>query len=81
VTIVTAQPPRQLPDSLLTIAQVADLVGASVGTLYNQRRTGDGIAALGFSVGRKVRFDPQEVAEYIATSKAADPKYKPEAAK
>jgi hypothetical protein len=73
--VATPETTTDLPEPLLSIADVARLVGSPVGSIYNQRQAGKGVGALGFSVGRKICFDPRDVAEFIESQKAQDPKH------
>jgi predicted DNA-binding transcriptional regulator AlpA len=72
---MSGQPITELPDPLLNVAEVADLIGTSPGSIYNGRRAGTGVGALGFRIGRKLRFDPRDVAEFIESQKVRDPKH------
>ena len=55
-------------ERLLTLEEVADMLRVPVATLYRQRYVGDRPGALGFRVGRHVRFRPSDLDGWIAQS-------------
>lgn len=57
-------------DHLLTIAQLADMLGCSHQALYNLRARGTGPAS--FLLAGKVRYRRSSVAAWIADAEAAD---------
>lgn len=62
--MTTATTPTSL-DRLLSAEEVADLVGISPKTLYNQRARAIGLGGLGFRIGGHVRWRASAVAAYI----------------
>lgn len=56
---------------LLTIDEVADIVRLSPRTLYNQRSAGEAPGALGFNIGRAIRWDAAELEAWIDEAKAS----------
>jgi excisionase family DNA binding protein len=62
--------PATLPEHFMTPTELADLLGIPVGTLYYWRHVGKGPAA--FKAGRHVRYDPKEIARWVADQKQQD---------
>ncbi|WP_338906371.1 helix-turn-helix domain-containing protein [Streptomyces nigra] len=56
---------RTLPERYLTPADVAELLGVPVETLYQWRRKRTGPPA--FRVGRHLRYDPVRLREWVDT--------------
>lgn len=56
---------RTLPDRYLTPVDLADLLGVPVETVYQWRRKRTG--PQGFRIGRHLRYDPQDVARWVAS--------------
>ncbi len=54
---------------LLTLAEVADILRISQPTIYRQRYVGEPPGSLGFRVGRHVRFDANDLADWINQQK------------
>jgi excisionase family DNA binding protein len=54
---------------LLTLDEVADLLRLPKATLYRQRYSGDLPGSLGFKVGRHVRYDVDDVGQWIDAQK------------
>ncbi|MFD9431512.1 helix-turn-helix domain-containing protein [Streptomyces sp. NPDC060002] len=54
---------RSLPARYLTPADLADLLGVPVETVYQWRRKQTG--PRGFRVGRHLRFDPEDVRVWV----------------
>ncbi|MGW0333300.1 helix-turn-helix transcriptional regulator [Streptomyces sp. NPDC003011] len=54
---------RTLPERYLTPADVADLLGVPVETLYQWRRKRTGPPA--FRVGRHLRYDPARLRQWV----------------
>jgi excisionase family DNA binding protein len=50
---------------LLSIAEVADLLGVSTRTLYNQRYRGEPPGSLGVRVGGLVRYRPSDLSAWL----------------
>jgi predicted DNA-binding transcriptional regulator AlpA len=59
----TTPPTDPLPERFLTPAQLADLLGVPVQTLYQWRYLGTGPP--GFRVGRHLRYDPVAVRRWV----------------
>ena len=57
--------PIQGPDRLMTMAEVSDLLGIPVSTLYGWRHRGEGPA--GYRIGRHVRYRREAVEAWIET--------------
>jgi excisionase family DNA binding protein len=55
-------------ERLLTLEEVADMLRLPVATIYRQRYVGDLPGALGFRVGRHVRFRPSDLDAWIDQS-------------
>lgn len=51
------------PEPMMTTAQVARWLAIPVGTVHRWQRTGDGPPSM--RVGKHLRFDPQEVREWM----------------
>ncbi len=58
------------PDDLLTVAQLADVLGCSHQALYNLRHSGNGPAS--FLLTGKVRYRRSSVDSWISDAEAAD---------
>ncbi|MER6452233.1 helix-turn-helix domain-containing protein [Streptomyces sp900105245] len=56
---------RTLPERYLTPADVAELLGVPVETLYQWRRKRTG--PRGFRVGRHLRYDPNDVRAWVGS--------------
>jgi excisionase family DNA binding protein len=56
---------RTLPERYLTPADVAELLGVPVETLYQWRRKRTG--PRGFRVGRHLRYDPDDVRAWVGS--------------
>ncbi|MCR0986064.1 helix-turn-helix transcriptional regulator [Streptomyces albidoflavus] len=56
---------RPLPDRYLTPADLADLLGVPVETIYQWRRKDTG--PRGFRVGRHLRYDPEDVRAWVSS--------------
>ncbi|MFI6944306.1 helix-turn-helix domain-containing protein [Streptomyces sp. NPDC050418] len=54
---------RPLPDRYLTPADLADLMGVPIETVYEWRRKR--IGPRGFRVGKHLRFDPEDVSLWV----------------
>lgn len=52
-----------LPQRFMTPAELADLLGVPLSTIYQWRYTGDGPP--GFRAGRHVRYDPAVVRRWV----------------
>ncbi|MFE2914204.1 helix-turn-helix domain-containing protein [Kitasatospora indigofera] len=61
---IDPQPPRSLPARYLEPEEVAELFGVPLETIYQWRRKRSGPP--GFRVGRHLRYDPAEVAQWVA---------------
>ena len=61
----------QKPNPLLNIEDLAERLGTTVDALYMGRYRGDMPGVLGFKVGRRLKFDADEVEAYIEAQKAA----------
>ncbi len=61
---VAARPLKSLPARYLEPEDVADLFGVPLETIYQWRRKRTGPP--GFRVGRHLRYDPTEVAQWVA---------------
>ncbi|MFE5484530.1 helix-turn-helix transcriptional regulator [Streptomyces sp. NPDC056527] len=55
--------PQSLPDRYLTPADVAELLGVPIETIYQWRRKR--VGPRGFRVGRHVRFDPNDIRAWV----------------
>lgn len=64
-----------MTESMLTVQQVADMLGVSIYHIYRLKDKPGGIPA--YKIGRCVRFKPSEVEAYIS-SQAVKPAEKPE---
>jgi excisionase family DNA binding protein len=66
-TVKVTRPPRLGPiqgsDRLMTMAEVSDLLGIPVSTLYGWRHRGEGPA--GYRIGRHVRYRRAAVEAWI----------------
>lgn len=56
-----------VPERLLSVSELADVLQIPVGTIYQWRHRGEG--PQGFRVGRHVRFDPADVARWVDARK------------
>ena len=61
---VAARPLKALPARYLEPEDIADLFGVPLETIYQWRRKRTGPP--GFRVGRHLRYDPIEVAQWVA---------------
>jgi excisionase family DNA binding protein len=57
--------PIQGTDRLMTMAEVSDLLGSPISTLYGWRHRGEGPA--GYRIGRHVRYRREAVETWIET--------------
>lgn len=69
MTAPAARPAATLPPRLLTDAQVAELLAMSVQALRDMRSRGGGPVVV--RLGTRIRYDPRDVAAYIAAHRAA----------
>jgi excisionase family DNA binding protein len=53
----------KIPDGLLTVSELADLLGISVNSVYDFAERGGGPPRI--MVGRRVRYDPADVRSWI----------------
>jgi excisionase family DNA binding protein len=56
---------RTLPERYLTPADLADLLGVPIETVYQWRRKRTG--PRGFRVGRHLRYDPNDVRAWVGS--------------
>ena len=59
-------------ERLLTLAEVAELLRLSEGSLYRQRYVGEPPGSLGFRVGRYVRFSPSRLEDWLDSQAERD---------
>ena len=59
-------------ERLLTLAEVAELLRLSEGSLYRQRYVGQPPGSLGFRVGRYVRFSPSRLEGWLDNQAGRD---------
>lgn len=52
-----------MPEQLLTIQELAELLGVPVATVYRWRTHGDG--PRGIRVGKHIRYRPRDVERYL----------------
>ncbi|GGV39598.1 hypothetical protein GCM10010495_66210 [Kitasatospora herbaricolor] len=64
IASIDARPARTLPARYLEPEEVAELFGVPLETVYQWRRKRTGPP--GFRVGRHLRYDPAEVAQWVA---------------
>ena len=57
-------------EPLLSVSDVAHIFGSTTHAVHESRRRGTLPGALGFKVGRLVKFDPSEIRAAIAQQKA-----------
>lgn len=58
-------------EPLAQTEQVAEYFGIPVQTIYDQRRRGAGVGALGFKVGKHLRFRWEDIDRFVAEQQAA----------
>ena len=58
-----------LTNQLMTVNQVAEWLSIPVATIYAQRYRGEKPGALGFRVGRWVRFSQSDIEQWIEGQK------------
>ncbi len=71
MTTPTRPAPRDTPDRLLSIPELAAYLGVPVATIYRWRYTRDG--PVGYRVGRHVRYRLADIERWLETQRDSRP--------